>query len=151
MCRSSFKGAQPLCQLFSKAPPLAGMVSASHTLDKLRQKDLMNCVLFLFRADLFYFNVELFYSEYFLILTIVPPLYAQSLYPEDVHEVKVKAGLAPPETLNLWQSNVQKLKSFCDTPGHSWDPYQAVACKKVVGCACCTTRRAVHPLLVCIV
>ena len=49
------------------------MVSASHTLDKLRQKDLMNCVLFLFRTDLFYFNVELFYSEYFLILTIVPP------------------------------------------------------------------------------
>ena len=73
MCRSSFKGAQPLCQLFSKAPPLAGMVSASHTLDKLRQKDLMNCVLFLCRTDLFYFNVELFYSEYFLILTIVPP------------------------------------------------------------------------------
>ena len=55
--------------------------------------------------------------------------HAQSLYGEDVHEVAVKEGLAPPVQLSLRESNKAKLKSFCDTPGKSWDPYQAVECK----------------------
>ena len=73
-----------------------------------------------------------------------------------MHEVKGKAGLAPPAPLDVWVSNKLKLKSFCDTPGHSWDPYQAVACKKVVGrvrisVACCTSSTPIiglHGLMV---
>ena len=51
-----------------------------------------------------------------------------TLYGEDVHEVKVQEGVVPPKQLRLWESNAQKLKGFCDTPGHSWNPYQAVVC-----------------------
>ena len=73
-----------------------------------------------------------------------------------MHEIKVKIGLAPPVQLDLRESNFLKLKSFCDTPGHSWDPYQAVACKKVVGrvrisVACCTSSTLIiglHGLVV---
>lgn len=46
-----------------------------------------------------------------------------------MHEIKVQEGVAPPVKLDLRAHNRKALKTFCDTPGDSWDPYEVAGCK----------------------